>query len=142
MAGKTRSTLIVVVIAMALLLAGCWSDPAWLRVLRTDPMADVNLPANLQPAASIIGVSETQGRKTPGNVQPAAISHTFTVSSGEVDEALTTLATDARAAGWTLTRRGSDYTGTKTIEGMSAQIVISGSEDDHQVSVTISTSGP
>jgi len=135
-----RSRTLIIVIAAAVLLTGCWSDPAQLNALRKDPMANVDLSSSLQPAASIVGVSETPGRVV-GAKSPAAISHTFTVLPGKINEALTFLADDAREAGWTLTRQGSDYTGSKTIDGLSAHIVITGDDTTSQVSVTISTRG-
>jgi hypothetical protein len=133
-----RLRTLIIVIAAAVLLTGCWSDPAQLNALRKDPMANVDLSSSLQPAASIVGVSETPGRVV-GAKSPAAISHTFTVLPGKINEALAFLADDAREAGWTL--EGSDYTGAKTIDGLSAHIVITGDDTTSQVSVTISTSG-
>jgi hypothetical protein len=123
------------VVVTALAVAACKGADARLEILRTDPMADVQLPGALDVKVSVFA-----GSLGPGVTAPASITHTFTMPPGGVPAAIESLADQARAADWDLQERAaSGYSGEKTVGGLISTITIAGRTDNNQVWVIILT---
>ena len=120
---RWRLTTPLALLAVSLLLASCTTTGSdRLRVLRTDPMASVELPGSLDVRVSIL----------PGSppASPTAIRHTFTVAEGTVPEAIEALADIARESGWDLEPSFIGYGGYKKIDGLYSQVSIKGLEQE------------
>ncbi len=130
-----RGMTIAVGIALLAVAACGGGDSDRLATLRSDPMADYELPGAVDARDT-----QSAGSTGPGVPSPAKVRRTFTVAEGGVPDALTTLADAARADGWTLHDRAPNgYSGEKTIDDLLAQIVIAGIDADDIVWVEIST---
>jgi hypothetical protein len=111
-------------------LAGCGGGDARLEALRSDPMADVDLPDAVDAKTTESLEGDT----------PAKIRQTFTVPAGSVFEGVEVFASAARSAGWDLQPAASGgYEGSKEIDGLSAKIIITGLDDGNVLWVEIST---
>ena len=126
---------ILVTVAAALVLASCVSAADRLEALRSDPMADYDLPNAL-----LVRVTETAGNIGPGVPSDAVIRRTFTVAEGMVLAELDVIADAARREGWTIEEGAfSGYSGDKTIDGLYSQIRITGIDYDNLVWFSLST---
>jgi hypothetical protein len=86
-----------------------------------------------------VRVTDSAG-STGSKPTPARIRRTFTVPAGEFATAIGVLADEAEAAGWELHPRAvTGFDGTKSIEGYTAQLLITGIESQNLVWVEIST---
>ncbi len=71
---------------------------------------------------------------------PSEVTRRFTVAAGGVDAAIEEMAAAAVAAGWELRpREVVGFSGDKRIDGLRAQMVISGTDDNNHVWITISS---
>jgi len=126
---------ILVTVAAALVLASCVSAADRLEALRSDPMADYDLPNAL-----LVRVTETAGHIGPGVPSDAALRRTFTVAEGAVLAELDVIADAARREGWTIEEGAfGGYSGDKTIDGLFSQIRITGIDSDNLVWFSLST---
>lgn len=117
------------------LVAGCGgSGHSTLDRLRDDPAVSVT-PAGV--ASERVSESEGNAGVKPA---PAQYRRTFVLSAdSDVDAAITSLAEEARAAGWTLVPREQiGFNGTKQIESVSAQLVISAVAAERTVWIELS----
>ncbi len=129
--GAISSVLVLVLGAAA---CGSGDDDARLVVLRTDPMAEVELTG-----ATDVRVTEAGG-STGAKPVPARIRHTFTIEDDDIGPAIDELAAAAEDAGWVLTPRVTvGFDGTKTIDDLDAQLLIAGIEAERRVWVEVST---
>lgn len=114
--------------------AACSDGGDRLETLRTDPMASYELPGALDATFTEMAGGTAQ------IASPSEVTPRFTVAAGRVDAAIDEMAAAAVAAGWELRPRdllGSN--GDKRIDGLHAQMVISGRDDSNQVWITISS---
>ncbi len=126
---------ILVTVAAALVLASCVSAADRLEALRSDPMADYDLPNAL-----LVRATETAGHIGPGVSSPAVIRRTFTVAEGAVLAELDVIADAARREGWTIEEGAfGGYSGDKTIDGLFSQIWITGIDSDNILWMALST---
>ena len=135
---RWRLTTPLALFAVSLLLASCTTTGSdRLRVLRTDPLASVELPGSLD-----VRVYEMSGNPESGLgvSSPTSITHTFTVAEGTVPEAMEALVGIAREAGWDVEpNRFGGYLGDKTIDGLYSQVSIKGLEQQSIAWIEIST---
>jgi len=119
----------------AVLLTSCTTAADRLEVLRSDPMADYDLPNAL-----LVRVTETAGHIGPGVPSDAVIRRTFTVAEGTVLAEFDVIADAARREGWTIEEGAyGGYSGDKTIDGLFSQIRITGIDSDNLVWFSLST---
>ena len=129
-----RRWLVGAMVVAMLGLVGCGGQDR-LEVLRSDPMAEFELPDALD-----VRVTESQGSTEAGVSSPAKLRRTFTVSEGFVFEGVERLASAARVAGWDLrSRDGGGYEGEREIDELLVQILITGLDDDGVLWLEIST---
>lgn len=125
----------VLVTLTAVLLTSCTTGADRLEVLRSDPMADYDLPNALA-----VKVTESPGSTGPGVGAPATLRRTFTVPHGTVLAELDVIADAARSEGWTIDEGANGgYSGDKTIDGLFSQIRIRGIDNDNVVWFQLST---
>ena len=115
-------------------LVGCGNGEERLDLLRTDPMASYALPSAIDTRTNEIAGGNTLISS------PAWIRNTFTVPAGGAADAIDEIADAATAAGWTLRERQTiGFSGDKRIDGVFAQIMIAGIEQDDTVWVEVSS---
>ena len=125
----------ILVTVAAVLLTSCVSAADRLEALRSDPMADYDLPNAL-----LVRVTETAGHIGPGVPSPATLRRTFTVAEGMVLAEFDVIADAARREGWTIEEGAfGGYSGDKTIDGLYSQIRITGIDNDNLVWFSLST---
>lgn len=115
---------------------GCGSSgPSTFDRLRDDPAA-----ATTPSGVASERVSESSGNSGIGKPEPARYRRTFVLAAdADVAAAIEELADGARAAGWTLEPRDLvGYNGTKQIESVDAQLVITAVEAERTVWIELS----
>lgn len=114
--------------------AACGGSESRLATLKTDPMATYVLPAAVDSRTSeIVG-------GTSGVSSPSAVRTTFTLPDGGAADAIEEIARAATDAGWELQPRELiGFNGEKKIDGINAQIVIAGIDQDDTVWVELSS---
>ena len=125
----------MLVTVTAVLLTSCTTGADRLEVLRSDPMADYDLPNALA-----VRVTESPGSTGPGVPSPATLRRTFTVSHGIVLAELDVIADAAWSEGWTIDEGAyGRYSGDKIIDGLYSQIRITGIDNDNVAWFQLST---
>ncbi len=105
-----------------------------LETLKSDPMASYELPGALDATFTEMAGGTAQ------IASPSEVTRRFTVAAGGVDAAIEEIAAAAVDAGWELRpREVVGFSGDKRIDGLRAQMVISGTDDNNHVWITISS---
>jgi hypothetical protein len=122
-------------LAVLCAFVGCGNGEERLDLLRTDPMASYALPSAVDTRTN-----ENAGGTSLGISSPAWIRNTFTVPAGGAADAVAEIADAATDAGWTLRPRElNGFSDDKRIDGVFAQILIGGIEQDDTVWVEVSS---